>query len=244
MLQTRRIGLLLCMPLLAVGCQENKRVLTVLPAPATPREPTTFESPRPPVVEQPRQAAPKPVSTDLTGRTIIVDAGHGGKDPGTRGVARMPEKTIVLDIAVQLAGLLRSRGAKVVTTRASDVFIELDNRAATADQHRADLFVSVHADSAQRAAASGATIYIARNASAQSQQAGMRIEAALRRAGIESRGVERAGFRVLVGHSRPAVLVECGFLTNAADARRLESQPHRQKVAAAIADGIMSHFAR
>lgn len=174
--------------------------------------------------------------------TIVVDAGHGGKDPGARGVSVSPEKTINLDVALRLARLLEQAGAKVVTTRSSDRFIPLDDRAAMADRTRADLFVSIHADSAQRAGASGTTIYIARNALSQSRHAARSIAAALQRAGIECRGTQSAGYRVLVGHSRPAVLIECGFLTNRADASRLNTAPYRAKLAAAIADGIATHF--
>ena len=172
----------------------------------------------------------------------MVDAGHGGKDPGALGVGPMREKAVNLAVARRLAGLLRHRGATVVTTRDSDVFISLDGRAETAERYRADLFVSIHADAAQRSSASGATVYIARNASWASSRAGERIAGAFKRAGIACRGVNKAGFRVLVGHSRPAVLVECGFLTNYYEARLLATGAYQAKLAAAIADGITDHL--
>ena len=124
-------------------------------------------------------------------------------------------------MARELARLLRERGAEVVTTRDSDRFITLNGRASLAERTRADLFVSIHADAAGRAGASGATVYVARDASPQSRRAARSIEAALERAGIACRGIQRAGFRVLVGHSRPAVWIECGFLTSRGEARRL-----------------------
>ncbi|RMF86044.1 MAG: N-acetylmuramoyl-L-alanine amidase, partial [Planctomycetota bacterium] len=68
------------------------------------------------------------------------------------------------------------------------------------------------------------------------------INAALRRAGIETRGVKKAGFRVLAGHSRPAVLIECGYLTNHGDAMRLNSDAHQQRLVNAIVDGLERHF--
>jgi N-acetylmuramoyl-L-alanine amidase len=191
---------------------------------------------------------PKPVvkptvtSRALAGATIVVDAGHGGHDPGARGVSAVSEKSINLNLAIKLAGLLRSRGAKVVTTRERDVFIPLDDRAATADRMRADLFISIHADSSQRSSVSGTTIYISRNASGQSEAAARCIATALEHAGIECRGVHGAGYRVLVGHSRPAVLVECGFLTNRDDAQRLSTSAYQSRVAEAIANGVADHF--
>ncbi len=156
----------------------------------------------------------------------------------------MPEKAVNLAVALILAQELSDRGAKVVTTRDTDRFITLDGRAAMAERNRADLFVSIHSDAAQRAAASGSTLYIARNASDRSRRAARSIEAAFKRARIECRGINGAGFRVLVGHSRPAVLVECGFLTNRNEARKLNTSSYQAKLALAIADGITDYFSK
>jgi len=234
---------LLATAFLAGGCA-GPGVLRELPDPVfgTPQRvspPAVAQQPPPPPAP-----APPPRRTVLAGTTIIVDAGHGGHDPGAQGVSRLPEKAITLAITTRLVRLLESAGARVVTTRSRDVFIELDDRAAMADRVRTDLFVSIHADSAARAAASGATVYIARNASGTSERAGEAVAAALRRAGIECRGIHRAGFRVLVGHSRPAMLVECGFLTNSRDAALLNTAAYQDRLAAAIADGIAAHFSR
>lgn len=202
----------------------------VLPSPAPePSEPLT-----PPTT---------PAQT-LRGATIVVDPGHGGADPGARGRSAMPEKAINLEIARELAQRLRERGATVMMTRSTDRSVSLDGRAAFADRTRADLFVSLHADSARRASAVGMTVYIGRGASAQSRSAAQRIAGAIQRAGIEFRGVQTAGFRVLVAHSRPAVLIECGFLTNVAEARQLNNAGYRARIAQAIADGVAEYFAR
>jgi N-acetylmuramoyl-L-alanine amidase len=154
----------------------------------------------------------------------------------------MPEKAINLDIAQKVAQLLQDRGARIVMTRNSDRFISLDGRAATADRVHADLFVSIHSDSARRSTAEGMTVYIGRDASADSRRAAQHIGASLQRAGLEFRGVQAAGYRVLVGHSRPAVLVECGFLSNHGEARQLSSSSYRTRVAEAIAEGVTEHF--
>lgn len=193
--------------------------------------------------QQPQPQQPKQHAGSLKGATIVVDAGHGGHDPGAHGLSSNTEKQINLNIAMALARLLQTRGAKVITTRDGDHFVDLDARAATADSTHADLFVSVHSDSSKKSGISGTTVYISRSPSAQSSHAGQCIAAALEHAGIECRGVHGAGYRVLVGHSRPAVLVECGFLTNRADAQRLNSSGYQSKVAEAIAEGIAQHFA-
>jgi N-acetylmuramoyl-L-alanine amidase len=197
----------------------------------------------PPEVQEPLAPPTTPAQT-LRGATIVVDAGHGGEDPGARGRSALPEKTINLDIARELAQRLKERGANVLMTRSTDRFISLDGRAAFADRTHADLFVAIHADSARRASADGMTVYIGRGSSAQSRSAAQHIASALQRAGLEFRGVQTAGFRVLVAHSRPAVLIECGFLSNQAEARQLNNEAHRARIAQAIADGVAAYFAR
>ncbi len=233
------IGLL---GLLAAGCQgpQPRQDLGPPPAPVLATRPPRVIEPIAPPVEQP--AVPPVTGTGLRGVTIVVDPGHGGHDPGALGRGPVPEKTINLDIGQEVAERLKSRGARVVLTRNSDKFIELDARAAVADRTKADLFVSIHADSAKRASAAGMTAYIARSAGSASRQAGDHIGAALRRAGFQFRGVHGAGFRVLVGHARPAVLVECGFLSNHSEAAALANPDYRERVAAAIAEGIADHF--
>ncbi len=210
---------------------------------AVPRTRVARTKPRAtPLVGRPRKSVAR--AARLQGLTIIVDAGHGGHDRGARGVSSVPEKAVNLSIAMKVARTLRRGRANVITTRTRDRFVTLEDRAALADKSHADLFVSIHSDSAPNRNATGATVYIAENASARSRRAGKRIEAALRRAGIKTRGVRRAGFHVLVGHTRPAVLVECGYLTNRGEARRLGNDAYRTKVANAIADGISKHFQR
>jgi len=221
------------------GCRAPQRVIDELPAPYF--QPWSGKIARPPPPPSPRP----PTRSRVQG-TVVVDAGHGGKDPGSdaKGLSPLPEKTIVLAVAREVARRLTDRGAKVVATRDRDVFIELDDRAAIAERTRADLFISIHADWARRTSASGATFYIARNASSKSRRAALRLNAAFRRAGIETRGVDRAGFRVLVGHSRPAVLIECGFLSNPQERRLLNTLAYRSKLAAAIAAGVADYLSQ
>lgn len=213
------------------------------------RETRLYEKPRivtptPRPVPKPQVAPSKPVcpqSTPLKGTRIIVDPGHGGHDPGAGqvGYSQLPEKTIVLDIGMHIAQQLKSCGADVIMTRSGDQFISLDSRAASAEQNRASLLISVHADSApNNTNATGPTIYIAHNASRTSIKVAQQIDKSLKNAGFPSRGIRRADFRVLAKHSRPAVLVECGFLTNYSDASRLNSPWYRKKIAHVIVDGI------
>lgn len=92
-------------------------------------------------------------------RTIVVDPGHGGRDPGTIGVSGVQEKDVVLDTGVRLRAALEARGYRVAMTREDDTFIPLEGRVAFARAQNADLFISLHADSSPNHEASGATVY-------------------------------------------------------------------------------------
>ena len=177
----------------------------------------------------------------------MLDPGHGGKDSGTwpRGSSAYPEKTLVLDVAKQAAQILAARGARVIMTRSSDVFPSLEQRSTLADRSGVDLFVSIHVNSAPRnRSASGVEAHIYTQPTPASMRAAQCIVAALNRAGIETRGVQRSNFHVLREHSRPAVLMECGFLTNAQDSALLNNGAYRAKLAAAIAEGIANYLAK
>ncbi|MCD4812421.1 N-acetylmuramoyl-L-alanine amidase [bacterium] len=91
---------------------------------------------------------------------IVVDAGHGGRDPGAIGPSRLKEKTVTLEVATQLAGYLKKRGYKVVMTRNKDVYISLKERAGIANRLKADLFISVHANASRNRKARGSQVFI------------------------------------------------------------------------------------
>lgn len=190
-------------------------------------------------IYQPPQ--PKPYTRNLRNKIIIVDPGHGEHDPGAGevGYSRLPEKTIVLDIAKSIQQQLINAGAKVIMTRTGDHFVELDRRAAMADSYKADLLLSIHADSNPKSYISGPTVYIGVRASYKSRKIANSINSSFKRAGITPLGVREKNIRVLVKHSRPAVLVECGFLTNRTDAKKLNNKWYRTKIATAITNGVI-----
>jgi N-acetylmuramoyl-L-alanine amidase len=225
-----------------VGCVEPQSGIEQLPEPPTRTLIRERPSAPPPPPEKPVAPPPAPAMKAMRGATIIVDPGHGGRDPGAKGVSALPEKTINYRIAMELAKQLQARGAHVAATRNSDEFIALDDRAAAAESTRADLFISIHSDSHRSTDMAGATIYVSRGASTSSVRAAESIAAALQAAGIHCRGIRDAGYRVLQGHSRPGVLVECGYLTNPTEAQYLNSAAYQTRLASAIAAGVASYF--
>lgn len=171
---------------------------------------------------------------------VVIDAGHGGHDPGTISPTGIQEKTINLRVAAKIARLLEQRGIGVVMTRWQDQFIELEDRAAVGNQRNADLFVSIHADSAPSSSAQGFTVYVATAASTEAYQAARAIDQAMERTGMDNRGIREEDYRVLVKTNGPAVLIELGYLSNAQDAARLADDSFRDRLAQAIADGIQA----
>ncbi|MBN1816457.1 MAG: N-acetylmuramoyl-L-alanine amidase [Sedimentisphaerales bacterium] len=193
------------------------------------------------------QPSPYPApGRKLAGCKIVVDPGHGGRDPGAgqAGFSPIPEKTINLAIAQDVEVLLKTQGAEVIMTRRNDVFVELLDRASLATRHKADLLISIHADSHHDPSICGPSLYVARAASAQSRRIANGIHSAFRAEGIPSRGIRRADFKVLAQHNQPAVLVETGYLTNASEARNLNTNWYRTKIAKCIVAGIIHSLGR
>jgi len=198
-------------------------------------------------------------------RTIVIDAGHGGRDVGADSISSHDsEKDYTLDWAQRLERLLATNGWKVVMTRTSDIDLGLGERVAIADQANADVFVSLHFNSGSpnRSLAgietycltpTGMPSHLTRNYDddlrqvfpnnafdEQNVQAAVRLHRALlQRSGATDRGVRRARFMtVLRGQNRPAVLIEGGYLTNPTEAQRIASSSYRQLLAEAVASGL------
>lgn len=170
--------------------------------------------------------------------TIVIDPGHGGRDPGTTSVTGTHEKHINLAVARKVAKLLQRKGLTVIMTRQGDTFPELEERAAIANRRNADLFVSIHADSAPSSSAQGFTVYIAQAASRDARLMARAIARAMATTGLENRGVRENDYRVLVKTHCPAVLIELGYLSNRQDAARLQSDAFQDRLATAISTGI------
>jgi len=184
---------------------------------------------------------PSPDYSNVSG-CVVIDAGHGGKDPGATSALGYYEKTINLAVARRVANILRQRGIRVEMTRTGDYYIELEDRAAIANQLGADLFVSIHADSFPKSSRRGFTIYIANGASQASQKAANALENAMAGTGMNDLGIRNANYHVLVNTSGPAVLVEMGHISNRSDAALLRGSSFQYRMAQAIAEGIINYL--
>jgi N-acetylmuramoyl-L-alanine amidase len=132
------------------------------PAPREARVVARTDPDTPPVAPQVNRAGSYSLARQLGlgARKIVIDAGHGGHDPGTLGRGGLQEKDLVLDVALRLQRLVREElGAEVVMTRSTDVFVPLEERTAVANAQGADLFLSIHANSSRNPGVRGIETY-------------------------------------------------------------------------------------
>jgi len=223
---------------------------------------------------------PAPVAAAEVIRTIVIDPGHGGEEVGARGPGGTLEKNVSLAIARRLRDeVVNALGVQVFLTRNRDVEMDLDARTAIANNYKADLFVSIHANAVRARGAKGSEVYfLSYQASDEESRRVAQMEGAAEPmgsvqpgsdlavilwdmaqaehleesstlatriqeelagvTGSESRGVKQAPFRVLVGATMPAVLVEVAFISNPEEEKLLNSGAYQAKVARALMRGI------
>jgi N-acetylmuramoyl-L-alanine amidase len=237
-------------------------------------------------------AAPEsPAAAAVPLLTIAIDPGHGGTETGAIGPGGLQEKEATLEIARRVAAALpKVLACRTVLTRDSDVLISLDDRTSIANHEKADLFLSIHANSSRAASAKGSeTYYLSLEASDKiaqevakeenqsaaaaspsgngasanpsldfilwdlAQSAHLKESSELAEAiqaelnGVSdtgNRGIKQAPFRVLVGATMPAVLVEVAFISNPEEEKKLKSPEFQQAVADAVARAVARFFSR
>ncbi|NEP16852.1 MAG: DUF3747 domain-containing protein [Leptolyngbya sp. SIO4C1] len=183
--------------------------------------------------------APRPAPQ---GRIVVmIDPGHGGRDPGAVGIGGLREKDINIWVAQRVQQRLAEQGIQALMTRSDDRELDLQPRVNIAERANATLFVSIHANaiSLNRPDVNGLETYY--------YSSGVNLARAihnsvLRNTDMRDRGVRRARFYVLRNTSMPAVLVETGFVTGREDAARFRNLAERQDIADGIADGILSYL--
>jgi N-acetylmuramoyl-L-alanine amidase len=181
----------------------------------------------------------------LRNRIIVVDAGHGGTDPGAIG-AGTNEKTVVLSVAQKLKEKLQSAGAKVIMTREDDTFKTLAERVEIAKKHYAELFVSIHNNSASSSKAYGTETYYDTSTNPNGYESYLlakEIQSQIvKNADMYNRGVKDNRFYVIRNNDVPSVLVELGFISNSNDAKKLTSNYYQEIFAQSIYNGIVQYY--
>ena len=167
---------------------------------------------------------------------VCIDAGHGGKDSGAVG-AKVTEKWIALDVANRVATKLQNSGIEVVMTRDSDYFVELADRATISNNTGADIFVSIHCNSASESA-TGTEVWSYPGAAEDKQLAQSILDKLIARTGFQNRGVKEENFAVLRLTKCPAALVELGFISNPQEEQTMMGFDYQDQASTAIVEGI------
>lgn len=184
----------------------------------------------------------------LKGKTIVIDPGHGGNNPGVAENG-FREADNNLAVGLMLRDKLVQDGAKVIMTRKSDKNVagpdsslrqELQARLDIAENNKADIWVSIHTNSNTDSAITGTTTYYPNGRS--SELATAVQKAVIKEAGFTDKGTEGANFYVLKNFHIPSTLVEIGFISNKAEAKKLHISLYREKLAEGIYKGIIASF--
>lgn len=190
------------------------------------------------------------IAQGLEDSVIVIDAGHGGADPGAVGISGTLEKDIDLAIAQRVAELLEMSGATVVETRQQDEMIastktaDIHRRAEIALEAQADLFVTIHANSIPQASLHGAQVFYHPD-SAEGLQLAEEIQAEITRVmgNTDRQALSKKDIFLLNNLTIPAVLVEVGFLSNEQEESLLQDREYQNRMAWCIYAGIAGSFA-
>ncbi|MEH2456131.1 N-acetylmuramoyl-L-alanine amidase [Nostoc sp.] len=233
--------------LLSLPIQGSRRVVSLPGRPpfALPGLPPPNRGPFPDPNNPNLQPRLQPQRRVTNGRVVvIIDPGHGGKDSGALGLGGAREKDVILPIGKKLGQILQQNGIQVILTRDSDYFVTLPGRVQLAERANADVFVSIHANSAgaSRPDVNGLEVYY--------YDSGLDLARIVRSSILQSigtlkdRGVRRARFYVLRKSSMPSILVETGYMTGREDMARLRTSAYQNQMAEAIARGVLQYLKR
>lgn len=187
-----------------------------------------------------------------TSKTIVIDAGHGGWDPGRTGVNGENEKNINLKIALKLQTYLEQGGATVLITRNEDSALsqkkkeDMKQRKEIANESEGDILISIHQNSFPKKSAKGAQVFYYNN-SEESKKLAEYIQNSLKQfldPNNERLAKANTSYYILKNTKLPAAIVECGFLTNAEEEAMLNDEKYQEKVAWAIYLGILDYFGK
>ena len=175
---------------------------------------------------------------------VVIDPGHGGPDPGAVGIRGLRETDVVLDVSLQVAQLLQAKGVEVLLTRTSEVDVDLPPRVALANNNRADLFLSIHANalSLSRPDVNGIETFYFQDGRSRRLAEAVQTQMLRVSPGSPDRGARPGRYFVIRRTVMPSALAEMGFVTGELDSPRLADPAFRQRMAVAIATGLLNYL--
>lgn len=184
----------------------------------------------------------------LKGRLIVVDAGHGGFDPGTIAADGTQEDDLNLAIALKLEAELEGQGAKVIMTRKDGNAIaetkeaDMAKRSSIIVESHSDIFISIHMNSFNKDTSKSGPLVLFEPGSEKGKALAECVQKSLNDS-FGAQGIDRSeDLQVLRSGSQPCILVECGFLSNKEEEQKLKTDDYQQEVAEAICDGAIDFF--
>lgn len=181
--------------------------------------------------------ADKKTETTTQQSIVIIDAGHGGKDPGA-GKGELSEKNITLDLSLLLKKELDERGITCYLTREDDTFVSLGDRVKIANEHSADLFISIHNNS-YKTASKGGILTIYNPKYKYGKEIAKIMHSEIIDSGMLDKEIEgRKHLYVLNYTDMPSLLLEVGFLSNNGDLALLQDQTFKSNIIKKISNGI------
>lgn len=181
----------------------------------------------------------------LKDRVIILDPGHGGKDPGAV-VGSVSEKSITLKVGTQVKQMLENAGAKVYMTRTGDTYPSLQDRVDFTQANYGEIFVSIHVNAASSTSASGTETYYAISTGDMYQEdidlATFVNNQIVNNLNMKNRGVKQEQYYVIRNMAIPSILVELGFLTNSQDRNKMTDDQYVKVFAESIYNGILQYY--
>ncbi|HAM80838.1 N-acetylmuramoyl-L-alanine amidase family protein [Ornithinibacillus bavariensis] len=175
----------------------------------------------------------------LSGYTIVIDPGHGGKDPGALGQQNILEKDMILVVSLRIAEQLKQAGATVILTREDDSFVSLQQRVQLSNQNHADAFISIHFNAYDEDYVGGFHTYYYRNGERLAQTIQKTLAEKIH---LRNRGVIQHGYTVLRENHQPAVLIELGFITNKKELATIQTDAYQNSVAEAIMEALVKYL--
>lgn len=179
---------------------------------------------------------------------IGIDPGHGGRDPGAIGPTRLYEKDVTLGISLELGRLLKDAGLEPVFTRTDDRTVEIVTRSALLNNQKCDLAISVHINSATRQEANYFAVFVQRLGGEAEKLAHKVIDKVTAATGwswgADDDGIREKDLHMTRETKMPAILVECGFISNPEQEKQLRQPEMQKKLAQAIADGVLAYLGK
>jgi N-acetylmuramoyl-L-alanine amidase len=234
---------------LLFGLAASLSAISMHPLAASAQTSQVAASQNSPPSASPAPSIPKPIIKPQVAQKrplVTIDPGHGGKDPGAIGLGELREVDVILPISLRVAEILVQQGVEVQLTRNSDYFVGLDERVVMARKAGATIFVSIHANAIDnRPDVNGLETYHYHKGEALANTVHNKVIEMLGqdpKTPLTNRHVRSARFLVLRKSEIPAILVEAGYLTSPTESLQLADPAYREKMAQAIAAGILEYL--